>query len=414
MIMRGTIILFLSCLLMMAACSNETGVEMSSSDGMNESWEEIQSMARGSTVNLFMWGGDTGTNQYIDDWVAPRLKKKYDITLKRHPMATEDFIQKLLQEKKAGKQEGTMDVIWINGMNFKNAKENGLLWGSFLEKLPNYQDYINHDGLNVKLDMGTKIEGMEAPWGKVQYVYIYDSAKVDDPPDNFRELKQWVKDHPGKFTYPDAEDFTGNTFIKHVLYDVAAQNQEAIEEGFKEEWLADHGDAVWSYLNDIEPYLWREGETYPPSLERLDQLYSEGEVWMTMGFNAGRAQSLIDKGVFPETTKTFVMSRPGSIGNTHYLSIPFNSTNKAGAMVTIDFLESPDAQLAKMDPSMWGENTVLEISSLPEDMEKKFQELRRGPSVLPDDRLQETLLPDLHANYEEWIKEHWLDEVVQP
>ncbi|HEX6923079.1 MAG TPA: ABC transporter substrate-binding protein [Bacillales bacterium] len=407
-------ILALVAAIMFSACGNTNGGDQAAQTQLlDQSWDEIVSRAEGTTVHLFMWGGDSGANAYIDDWLAPRLKKKYGITLKRHPMDTADFIQKLLQEKRAGKQQGTMDVIWINGINFRNAKKHELLWKPFVSKLPNYQKYINHEALNVHYDMGTKIEGLEAPWGKTQFVYIYDSAKMDDPPDSFGELKSWVKAHPGKFSYPNVHDFTGFTFVKHVLYKAAGENKKAIEKGFNQTWIDEHGGEVWSYLNAIEPYLWRKGKTYPQSRERLDQLYSKGQVWMTMGFGATRAQSLIQKGVFPKTTRTFVMSSPGSIGNTNYLSIPFNSPNKAGAMVTINFLESPEAQLKKLDPAMWGGNTVLDISKLQEKYQKKFKNLQRGPSVLSAEKLQSVLLPDLDAGYAEWIKENWLNEVVQ-
>ncbi|MGM7701501.1 ABC transporter substrate-binding protein [Pseudalkalibacillus sp. Hm43] len=395
----------------LAACNSAGNGESQTSKVLEEKWEDIEKEAKGSTVNLFMWGGDNGINRYIDEWVAPRLKEDHDVTLKRHPMDTNEFIQKLQTEKKAGKDKGTIDIIWINGENFKNAKENKLLLGSFASKLPNYEEYINQDKNFTKSDMGTNIDGMEAPWGNVQFVMWYDSDKVENPPKNMDELKSFVKEHPGKFTYPNPKDFSGNAFLRHVLYEKTEQNPNLTEKD-DPSWLEGEDEAFWKDLKEISPHLWREGKTYPESLSQLDQLYSKGEVWFTLGFNEARGEGLIKDGVFPPSTKSFVLD-VGSIGNTHYLSIPFNSPNPAGAMVAINFMESPEAQLAKMNPSMWGEGMVLESDRLPNDIQKELKALDRGDSVLSTKDLEEAYLPELNSTYIDWIKEHWLNEVVQ-
>lgn len=396
----------------LAACnSSSSNGEGQTSEVLDKEWNQIEKEAEGSTVNLFMWGGDNGINRYIDDWVAPRLKEEYGVTLKRRPMDTNEFIQKLQTEKKAGKAEGTIDIIWINGENFKNAKENGLLIGSFASKLPNNKKYIDPNKNFTKSDMGTEIEGMEAPWGNVQFVMWYDAAKVENPPKNTEELKAFAEKNPGKFTYPNPKDFTGNAFLRHVLYEKTGKDKMLNEKG-DPSWLDAKDDAFWDYLKEISPNLWRKGKTYPESLTQLDQLYSKGEVWFTFGFNEARGEGLIKDGVFPETTKSYVLD-VGSIGNTHYLSIPFNSPNPAGAMVAINFMESPDAQLAKMDPSMWGEGMVMDTERLPDDLQSDLQALDRGKAVLSTNELEEAYLPELNSTYIDWIKEHWLNEVVK-
>ncbi|KYD32541.1 hypothetical protein [Parageobacillus toebii] len=55
-------------------------------------------------------------------------------------MDTNEILKKLLSEKKANKEKGTIDIIWINGENFKNAKDHKLLFGPITEKLPNFQN----------------------------------------------------------------------------------------------------------------------------------------------------------------------------------------------------------------------------------------------------------------------------------
>ncbi|MEK3805163.1 ABC transporter substrate-binding protein [Bacillus sp. FSL H8-0547] len=403
-------ILFLILLTAAAGCS-QSSAPNKNREALDLSWEEIEKEADGTTVRMFMWGGDEGINQYIDDWAAPRLKEQYGLNLERVPMDAPEFLQKLLNEKKAGETKGSTDIIWINGENFKNAKNSELLYGPFTEKLPNFKKHINGDALDIQYDFGEKTEGLEAPWGKVQFVFHYDGAKVKNPPASLEELKQWAEENPGKFTYPDANDFTGNAFLRHVFYESGGGADRFLKEGFDEELAASSSSDMWTYLNDLKPSLWKKGSAYPNSLTELDRLYSSGEVWMTMGYNEARAESLIEKGIFPETTKSFVLDS-GSLGNTHFLGIPFNTQNPEGAMTAINFFMSPEAQLAKHDSTYWGEGMAVDPETFNEEQKKQLKEIERGQSVLPQDVLQKALVPEVDAQYVNWLKENWLNEVA--
>lgn len=396
-------------LLLVSACgssnANDTG-KLPDGD-----WETIASKAEGTKVNMFMWGGDDGINRYIDEVMAPMLKEKNDIELNRVPLDTTEILQKLQTEKRADKEKGTIDIVWINGENFKNAKENDLLSGSFTEKLPNFMKYYDTESDAFQYDFGTETEGFEAPWGKVQFVFFYNSEKVGSPPSTFEELKAFMKENPGKFTYPNPSDFTGNAFLRHLLYAKTDSNLAQAE--FDEGNAGKSGAAVWNELNDLKPFLWRKGETYPSTLTDLDKLYSGEEVWMTMGYNEARAEHLIKDGVFPESTKSFILKDVGSIGNTHFLSIPFNSPNKAGAMVAINEFLSPEAQYEKLKPDYWGESSPISYEKLEEDWRKKFMSIDRGESVLEASVLEEHFVGELDADYVEWLKENWIHEVAE-
>lgn len=263
---RLGLILFFLMLILLAACGKAEKSDTASNNVLDENWSKIKSLAKDTEVRIFMWGGDDGINRYMDEWVAPRLKDQYGITLTRTPMDTGDILNKLITEKKAEKDKGTIDIIWVNGENFKNAKENQLLWNAFVSKLPNFNTYVDTQSLDINYDFGTPVEGLEAPWGKVQFVFLYDSAKVDHPPSTFSELKEWVKEHPNKFTYPNANDFTGNAFLRHVLYESVGGPDPLLEKGYNQQFVDANSEEMLTYLNEIKPYLWREGETYPESL----------------------------------------------------------------------------------------------------------------------------------------------------
>ncbi|TMW71674.1 ABC transporter substrate-binding protein [Alteribacter natronophilus] len=397
--------------LVFAACSADGEDDRAAL--IDQEWSDLEEQAEGTEVRLYMWGGDEAVNNYIDDWISPRVEEEYGLELTRIPMDAPEVLQRLQTEKQAGQMDGAADVIWINGENFRNAKERDLLIGPFADQLPNMEAYIDGDSLDYQVDFGTSVEGYEAPWGKVQFVFNYNTEHIDEPPENFEELADWIENNPGRFTYPEATDFTGNAFLRHLLYAGADDPGTLLEAEAGDSKSTDAAEYMKQYLTALKPNLWREGQTYPASLTDLDRLYQREEVWMTMGYNEARAVNKIADGTFPETTDTFVLDS-GSIGNTHFLSIPFNASNPQGAMVLINELLSPEAQLEKLDPDGWGENTVLDISALEPEMRNSFEEIDRGESVPGAEVLQDAYLPELDAGYVPWLEEVWFEQVVKP
>ena len=121
--------------LALGACSQE---QVATEADFSQDWNELATEAEGTTVNLYMWGGSESINSYFDEWVTPRLEEQYDISLNRVPVNdTQEILTQLLDEKTAGNESGSIDIMWINGENFKNAKDNELLNQPFADKLTN-------------------------------------------------------------------------------------------------------------------------------------------------------------------------------------------------------------------------------------------------------------------------------------
>ena len=399
-------------LVVLSGCTNSSKPQSQQTDQniLTKNWKDIVASANGTKVNFFMWGGDEGINQYIDEWVAPRLKKQYNIEVKRYPMDAKEFINKLLTEKRAGKKTGEMDVLWVNGENFKTAKQNNLLLGPITKVLPNFNQYVDAKSPDTKYDFGYPTGGYEAPWGKVQFVFAYDSSKIASPPKSIKELTEWVKKNPGKFTYPAPPDFTGSAFVRTVLHEESKNYNDYLNK-YDESLVKKDASKAWNVLNEMKPYLWRNGESYPQSLAQLEQLYKNGEVWMTMGYDEAEASNLIKKGEFSATTKTFVLDK-GTLANTHFLTVPYNASNPAGALVLINFLLSPAAQLEKMDLHYWGENTSLSVDRLSAKDKKTMDRIDRGPATLSQEVLSKHRVPEIGAEYVQWLERGWMDNVA--
>ena len=96
-------------------------------------YEEMLEEAKGTTVTFYGWGGDENLNEWLDNSFAPVMKEKYDITMERVPMDIEQVLSQLSGEIEGGEEDGSIDMIWINGENFQSAKENNMLYGPFTD-----------------------------------------------------------------------------------------------------------------------------------------------------------------------------------------------------------------------------------------------------------------------------------------
>ncbi|MBS4538045.1 ABC transporter substrate-binding protein [Clostridium sp. D2Q-11] len=402
-----SILIILTLAISLVACggNGETNEE---GNVLDKDWKEIVKEAKGTEVSFYGWGGSQQTNEWIDGFLADTMKEKYDIKVNRVPMNIEDILNKMLSEKQLD-SEGSIDVVWINGENFSTAKKSDLLMGTFTDVLPNFEKNLDVDSEEVKKDFGHEVDGMEAPFGKAQFVMIYDEARVDKYPVNHKELMEFAKSNKGKFTYPAPPDFTGSAFVRNIIYDIVGYENVKDLEPNKEQVKEKIMPAI-GYLQELKPYLWREGKTYPATIAQLDNMYADGEVVMDMTYNPNSAEAKVRTGEFPESTRTFLFEN-GTIGNTHFLSIPFNSPNNPGALVLINEILSIEAQASKYDPKNWGDLPVIDNSKLSEEEKALFEEIDLGEATLPQEELLTNRIPELPADLVPIIEEIWLENI---
>ncbi|UCF91453.1 MAG: ABC transporter substrate-binding protein [Desulfobacterales bacterium] len=357
------------------------------------SWPEILKRARGQTVDWFMWGGFPSTNAFVNGYVVPRVRELYDVKLRQVPVKDiAEVVSKILVEKQAGKKAGgEVDLMWINGENFRTCKRHGLLFGPFADLLPN-QKLVDWSRPSVYNDFGEPVDGLESPWGSAQVVMIYDSRRTPQPPKTMGELLAWIRSHPGRFAYPAPPDFTGSVFVRHVFYHVAGDTA-SWQGKFDEKRFAEAAHECYKVLRELIPYLWRQGETYPENPIRLAHLLADGEVDFAISYHPAEASKMIHDGLYPESVRTFVFQE-GTISNTHFVAIPFNAADKEGAMAVADFLLSPEAQLKKADPQVWGDFPAIDTRRLDKTWQVEFANLPRGIATLSDEELQTHQLPE--------------------
>ena len=180
--------------------------------------------------------------------------------------------------------------------------------------------------------------------------------------------------------------------------------------GFDADLYAKNAPLTFAWLNELRPYLWQEGRTYPKDAAALDTLFARGEIDMAMSYHPAHAQMKILEKTYPDTVRTFVLAE-GAIFNTHFTAIPFNAPNKAGAMVLANFLMSPEAQFSKFKPENWGDLPALEIDKLDATWRQAFDAVDLGAATLGPDVLAAAAVPEIAPEYLELLERDW-DKII--
>ena len=356
-----------------------------------DSFEALVEQADGQTVYFNAWGGSPTVNAYIA-WAGDQLKARYGLTLVHVKLTdTADAVARILAEKTAGKTTGgSVDLVWVNGENFASLKRQNLLRDdAWAFALPSFA-YTDAAALPAIIsDFATPTDGLESPWGRAQLVFGYDTAYVPRPPRSAAALADWIKQdgNKGRFTFPLPPDFTGTSFLKQIALEVAPDRSVFYAPAPGDKAAQDAALApLWAWLDDVRPYLWREGRHYPANYTDMVRMLGDGEVAIAMAFNPAKFSNDISQGVLPDTVRTYI-HEGGTLANVHFVAIPFNANASEGARVVADFLLSPAAQLRKANPEIWGDPTVLSMARLPADDAAAFAALPRGLATLSDAEL---------------------------
>ncbi|MFB9134366.1 ABC transporter substrate-binding protein [Vibrio olivae] len=324
-------------------------------------WSETLQQAKGQTVYFHAWGGSQEINNYMR-WVSQQLKRRYNVTLK-HVKVTDisETTTRLIAEKAAGQNTGgSADMVWINGENFKSMKDNKLLYGPFVETLPNWQ-FVDKS-LPVESDFSEPTMGLEAPWGVGQLVFIYDELRLNNPPQSFSELLSYAKTFPNRVTYPQPPEFHGTSFLKALLIELTDNTRELahpVSDADFEKVTA----PLWQYLDDFHLSAWRSGQQFPTSSAQTMQLLDDNQIDLAITFNPNAVYSAQANGTLAKSTRAYAM-QAGALTNVHFLAIPWNANAKAGALVAINFLMGSEAQSRKGNLNVWGDPSILETKYL--------------------------------------------------
>ena len=377
------------------------GPLLARAQGASADWPQVEAAARGQTLRFNAWGGSERINAYLQ-WAASELARRHAIKLEHIKVGdTAEVVRRVRAEKAAGRMaDGSTDLVWINGENFLAMKREGLLFGPWSESLPNYALVDTEGKPTTRTDFSEPVDGLEAPWGMAQLTFYADSARVPVRPSSMAELLAWAKQNPGRFSYPKPPQFHGLTFLKQLLLE-SGSSRKALDAPFNAAIFATTAP-LWSALDALHPHLWKQGRQFPASSTVMRQMLADGELSISLTFNPNEAANEIAAQTLPASVVSYQHTR-GTIGNTHFLAMPFNARAKPAAQVAANFLLSPLAQARKADIRHWGDPTVLALDKL----SAADRALFTGATAPGQVTRPAPTLPEPHASWVDPIEREW-------
>ncbi|RKQ32482.1 extracellular solute-binding protein [Oceanobacillus halophilus] len=202
-----------------------------------------------------------GGDEYYNDIVIPMFEEetggKYNVEYGRGTP------QEIINKIKTQGDNGTIDVV-ITGLDGLPLGINDGLWEQLL---PEYSEEVHADEWNeIGSAYKESFDGYGAPvtTGSGGPILVYNKDKIDNPPTTYAELKDWISENPGKFTYP-AVPSSGPA--RGFFFGLA----QSLGEDFNDPQSLDE---TWTYLEDIGETI----DNYPTKTSDSFDLLYEGAV----------------------------------------------------------------------------------------------------------------------------------------
>jgi putative spermidine/putrescine transport system substrate-binding protein len=270
-------------------------------------------------------------------------------------------LDRLIAAEKSGKNAGI--DLYEGGLNDITRGQKEGIWSNLDSKdIPNLSK-VDAKGL-------ADVNQQAVPYRASCVVLAYNSAKVKNPPKTADELYNWIRQHPGRFTYNDpATGGSGDSFVQTAIYNfLPPEASQSSDPSIAKKW-----DKGFALLKELKPYMYQHG-VFPKKNQGTLDLLANGEVDMIPAWS-DMALEQINKKLLPDTIK-LTQIQPAFTGGPSYLMVPKQSQHHAAVNKFINFVLSPEAQLVIVN-KMNG-YPGIKWSEMPVDVQKKFKDLMTG------------------------------------
>ncbi len=320
--------------------------------GSIPSWDQVVKLAKQEgEVTWYGYGTDFDKTYYTG--LIKGFEAEYGIKSTYVNGSWFDTVQKLIAEKKAGKEVGNADLVFSWSVPFRNAWNAGVVWKYPVSYVvPNARNVIDVDMLEYT-DM-LPVHGAFLPFLWWQVGFLYNKKMVKNPPKSLDDLLAWCKAHPGKFTYSDPnKGGSGHTFLMTIIEWLYGYNTYYNQMGlpFNNDlaeplWnsKSPKGYSLWGYLNELEKYMYQPG-FYPAGNSAAISLFSKNVVWLEPQWMDTTAEWVKEGMVDPNTVAFYIPKPSFDAGGMDGLFIPWNAPHKYAAMLLENYLLSKEVQM---------------------------------------------------------------------
>ncbi len=351
---------------------------------LTDAWQSILERARGQTISLVMPLEEEAISNYMRNYVAKEMQKRYAISLKISGGQPTSLLRLLKSGQDNRGAKGTIDIIGINDIYYDDFSEAGLLTSIDLDILPN-SIYLQEE---YKKEAGKK--GL-CPWGLKQPTLYYNADKVLAPPKDIQSLATILRQYPGSMAIQANEG--GYALLELFLQQKREERQRTDFED-DSSYLANIGHL-------IGPYLWKKDKE-PLNLEQELVLIEAEELLFWPVDNSNTLEyHIAQKRKLPQLKPISWPQKP--LGTLSYFALNRASKNQEAVWVFCNFMLSLTAQYHKANPIIWGDLTPLDPKKIPE---KAWITLKNNSPALAA-LIQEQVLLEikpLNKNYRQLFK----------
>jgi putative spermidine/putrescine transport system substrate-binding protein len=297
----------------------------------------MSSAASAQTLNVAT-AGDQNMVDYIKDYLGPLFEKSHQgvkvVAVGTGPGdgGSQKIFEKLDAQKKAG-ASADFDVVVIHQKAAGTMVKDELL-KKYRDSLPTGKLVTRDTATN---SLGTDVSGYVMPMFHSQTAIAYNPDLIKNPPNNYAELRDWVKKNPKQFGYNGIKGgMSGVAFVTGWISafggDAAKLEKGPYDAATKATW-----DKAMADLKEFNQNV----VITPGNAGTLDMLnrgeIAMGPVWVDM-FYTWKAD-----GKLPPNMRLKLVS-PGMPGQPMYYAIPSRTAQDKLAAEFIALATSPDVQ----------------------------------------------------------------------
>ena len=310
------------------------------------SWAELERLAKAEgKVNVSAWGGPETKDHFGKVCAAFEKASGIKATYTHGDWFAAQ--QQVLNEVKDKKEQGSIDAIFLWGKPFSNLMQGGGVWEvPILDILPNARKIAYRPELGRFVHDMVPTYGTFVPHVNWQDCYVYNKKKFkrEEMPKNVTGVLDWAKKNKGQFTYCDVnKGGSGHTWVMMLIYELTGGYEKYAFRSFSKELADSDWKPLWDYLKELEQYCYKPG-TYPQGNNAVAQLFASGEVTFCPNWDAVMAQGVIGGTLDPDILGIFV-PEPGIYSPMDGYTIPVNASNKAAALLFLNYITSVEAQM---------------------------------------------------------------------
>jgi ABC-type uncharacterized transport system YnjBCD substrate-binding protein len=292
--------------------------------------------AQAQTLNVIT-AGDVNMVDYINDYLAPKFEDMNPgVTVRALGTGPGDAGSQAIYEKISAQRDAE---TWDVDVAVIHQRMAGIMVNE--ELLGRYRDEIETGGLvtasNADNALGVDVSGYVMPMFQSQIAIAYNPDLIENPPESYADLVEWVQENPGQFGYNGITGgMAGVCFVFGWLYSFSDMADE-IRHG---PWVDDAVERWQDALADLREFNQHVTLT-PGNAGTLDALnrgeIAMGPVWMDMFY------TWVADGRLNPNLSLLVLG-PGMPGQPMYYVLPERAAEPELAKAFIELATSPEVQ----------------------------------------------------------------------